>query len=174
MKILAKYNPEYYNRLPLPTQVKKLGKYLEDHLEGVDKTKTRQPPNEYIIYDIIFYTIKAEVRKEIEEHIQQLKELYAPYTIPQEVRKEIEDSERRLQEIKDTIYEMVIYLNITTYGQSIRVDVIQLDEYEQTLGFLRLDSDDLISLPYCKDKIVRYVKKVIEKKYSEYGYEVLV
>lgn len=174
MKILAKTNKndEYYNRLPLPSQVKRLGKYLKDHLDGVYKVK--EPPNEYVIYDTILYTIKEEVRKEIADHVQKLKDLYAPYTMPLEVRKEIDDSEKRLQEIKDTVYDMNIYLNITTYKKYIRVDVIQLDEYEVTLGFLRLEPEELMSLPYCKTKIVKYVKKVVEKKYNNEGYEVLI
>ena len=176
MKIFTKSsgrnNDEYYNRLPLPSQVKRLGKYLKDNLTGV--YKVQEPPNEYIIYTTVLYTIKEEVRKEIEEHIQHLKDLYAPYTIPPEVRKEIEDSEKKLQEIKDTVYDMNIYLNITTYGQYIRVNVIQLDEYEITLGYLRLEPKELISLPYCKDKILNYTKRVIERKYKDDGYEVLI
>ena len=147
MKIYAKkQNDEYYNRLPLPTQVKRLGKYLKDHLEGVYKVK--EPPNEYIVYTTIMYMIKPEVRQAMKQYPTELKG------------------------IEDEVYEMNIYLNITTYGQYIRVNVIKLDEYEQTLGFLRLEPKELISLPYCKDKIVRYVKKVIEKHYE--NYEVLI
>ena len=173
MKILAKtQNDEYYNRLPLPSQIKRLGKYLKDNLSGV--YKVQEPPNEYIIYTTVLYTIKEEVRKEIADHIQQLIDLYAPYTMPPEVRKEIEDGEKILKEASDTVYDMDIYLNITTYGQYIRVNVIQLDQYERTLGYMRLEPKELISLPFCKDKIVRYVKKVIEKKYKDDGYEVLI
>lgn len=150
MKIFAKQkfnnNDEYYNRLPLPSQVKRLGKFLKEHLTGVYKVK--EPPNEYIVYTTIMYMIKPEVRKAMKQYPTELKG------------------------IEDEVYEMNIYLNITTYGQYIRVNVIKLDEYEQTLGFLRLEPKELISLPYCKDKIVRYVKKVIEKHYE--NYEVLI
>jgi len=147
MKIYAKkQNDEYYNRLPLPSQVKRLGKYLKDHLEGVYKVK--EPPNEYIVYTTILYQIDPEVRKAMKRY-------------PDE-----------LHGIEENIYEMNIYLNITTYVKYIRVNVIQLDEYEKTLGYLRLEPKDLISLPYCKEKIVKYVKKVIEKHYE--GYEVLI
>ena len=151
MKIYAKSNgknDEYYNRLPLPTQVKRLGKYLKDNLTGV--YKVQEPPNEYIIYTTILYQIDPEVRKMLKKY-------------PKEFQGKEED-----------IYEMNIYLNITTYGQYIRVNVIRLDEYEQTLGFLRLEPKELVSLPFCKDKIVRYVKKVIERKYKDDGYEVLI
>ena len=149
MKIYAKTqsnNDEYYNRLPLPSQVKRLGKYLKDNLNGVYKVV--EPPNEYVIYSTILYQIDPEVRKAMKRYKEEL------------------------HGIEENVYEMNIYYNITTYGKYIRVDVIQLDEYEITLGFLRLEPKDLISLPYCKQKIVNYCKKRIEKKYE--GYEVLI
>lgn len=150
MKIYAKTNPrdEYHNRLSLPTQVKRLGKYLKDNLTGVYKVE--EPPNEYIIYTTILYQIDPEVRKMLKKY-------------PKEFQGKEED-----------IYEMNIYLNITTYGQYVRVNVIQLDKYELTLGHLRLEPKELMSLPYCKDKIVNYVKRVIERKYKDDGYEVLI
>jgi hypothetical protein len=40
------------------------------------------------------------------------------------------------------------------------------------LGYLRLEPKDLMSLPYCKEKILAYTKKVIEKHYEDY--EVLI
>lgn len=151
MKILAKakfsQNDEYYNRLPLPSQVKRLGKYLKDNLTGVYKVK--EPPNEYVIYTTILYQIDPEVRKMMKRYPTELKG------------------------IEEEIYEMNIYFNITTYsGKYIRVNIIQLDEYEITLGFLRLDRVDLMSLPDCKKKLLAYTKKVIEKRYE--GYEVLI
>lgn len=150
MKIYAKKqvnnNDEYYNRLPLPSQVKRLGKYLKHNLTGVYKVV--EPPNEYVIYSTILYQIDPEVRKAMKRYKEEL------------------------HGIEENVYEMNIYYNITTYGKYIRVDVIQLDEYEITLGYLRLEPKDLISLPYCKQKIVSYAKKVIERKYE--GYEVLI
>ena len=92
--------------------------------------------------------------------------------IKPEVRQAMKQYPTELKGIEDEVYEMNIYLNITTYGQYIRVNVIKLDEYEQTLGYMRLEPKELISLPYCKDKIVKYVKKVIEKHYE--NYEVLI
>lgn len=151
MKILAKAkfnnNDEYYNRLPLPSQVKRLGKYLKDNLTGV--YKVAEPPNEYVIYTTILYQIDPEVRKMMKRYPVELKG------------------------IEEDIYEMNIYFNITTYaGKYIRVNIIQLDEYEITLGFLRLDKLDLMSLPACKKKLLEYTKQRIEKKYE--GYEVLI
>lgn len=149
MKIYAKQkfnNEEYYNQLAKPTQVKRLGKYLKDNLTGV--FKVTEPPNEYIIYTTILYQIKPEVRKALKRY------------------------QKEFQGKEEDIYEMNIYLNLTTYKQFIRINVIELDENEQTLGYMRLSQQDLMSLPYCKTKIMEFVKKVIEKKYEDY--EVLI
>ena len=150
MKILAKKkfgnNEEYYNRLPLPSQVKRLGKFLAKNLTGVYKVE--EPPNQYVIYSTILYQIKPEVRKAMKQY------------------------QKEFHGIEETVYETNIYYNITTYQQYIRVNVIQLDENEQTLGYLRLEPKELMSLPFCKQKILEYTKKVIEKKYSDY--EVLI
>lgn len=149
MKIYAKQrfnNEEYYNQLAKPTQVKRLGKYLKDNLSGV--FKVQEPPNEYIIYTTILYQIKPEVRKALKRY------------------------QKEFQGKEEDVYEMDIYLNLTTYKQFIRINVIELDENEQTLGYMRLSQQDLMSLPYCKTKIMEYVKKVIEKKYE--NYEVLI
>ena len=151
MKILAKQkfdnNEEYYNRLPLPSQVKRLGKFLKNNLSGVEKVV--EPPNEYNIYTTILYQVDPAVRKAMKRY------------------------QKEFNGIEEEVYEMPIYFSITTYGgKYIRVNVIQLDEYEITLGFLRLDRMDLMSLPNCKKKILEYTKKVIEKHYD--GYEVLI
>jgi hypothetical protein len=150
MKILAKQKfdgrEEYYNQLAKPSQVKRLGKYLKDNLTGV--FKVTEPPNEYIIYTTILYQIDPEVRKALKKY------------------------QKEFQGKEEDIYEMNIYLNLTTYKQFIRINVIELDENEQTLGYMRLSQEDLMSLPYCKTKIMEYVKKVIEKKYEDY--EVLI
>ena len=149
MKILAKTkfgkNDEYYNRLPLPSKVKRLGKYLKDHLAGVYNIK--EPPNEYIIYDTILYQIKKSLRQEMKKYPE-------------------------LEGIEEKIYEKNYYFNITTYSQYIRINVIQLDENEKTVGYLRLDQKDLISLPYCKKKLLNYVRRVIGKEHQ--GYDILL
>lgn len=149
MKIYMKQNidkDEYYNKLPLPSQVKRLGKFLKDNLTGVYKVQER--PNEYIIYTTILYQVDPELRKAMKRY------------------------DKEFHGIEEDIYEMNIYFNVTTYSKYIRVNIIQLDEYEVTLGYLRFEPKDLISLPYCKQKLLAYTKKVIEKKYD--GYEVLI
>lgn len=152
MKIYAKTKQhldgreEYYNRLPLPSQIKRLGKYLKENLSGV--YKVQEPPNEYIIYTTIMYQIPLELRKQMKEY------------------------NKELNGIEEDIYEANIYFNITTYGKYIRVNVILLDKYEVTLGYLRFEPKDLISLPDCKKKLVDFTYKKIENYFKKY--EVLI
>jgi len=150
MKIFAKKkfnnNDEYYNRLPLPSQVKRLGKYLKDNLSGVYKVK--EPPNEYVIYATILYQIPLELRKQMREYNAELKG------------------------VEEDIYEANVYFNITTYSKYIRVNVILLNKYEVLLGYLRFEPEDLISLPYCKKKLVDFTYKKIGEYFKKY--EVLI
>ncbi len=160
MKIFAKSkhkydgSEEYYNRLPKASQVRRLGDYLAKNkdknlrLTGVYMVK--EPPNQYLIYTTIMYQIDPEVRKMLKRY------------------------QKEFQGKEEDIYEMNILINITTYEQYIRIYFVTLDEYETNLGYMRLSPEELMSLPYCKDKIQKFIKTKIEKKYADEGYEVLI
>ena len=157
MKILAKTKQhfdgreEYYNRLPLPSQVKRLGDYLgkKKATKFTGVYDVQEPPNQYIIYMTIMYQVPLELRKEMRKY------------------------KSKFNGIEEDVYMQDIYLNITTYsGKYIRVNVIALDEYEKTLGYLRLDSMDLMSLPACKVKVQEFITDKIKKEYD--AYEVMV
>ncbi len=152
MKILAKTQhfdgrEEYYNRLPLPSQVKRLGDYLGKNKETrfMDVYKIEQPPNQYVIYMTIMYQVPEHIRKSLK-----------PYKTVFEGKEE-------------EVFLQKIYLNITTYsGKYIRVNVIALNEYEKTLGFLRLDKLDLMDLPHCKELVRNYIEDKIKAEYDAY------
>lgn len=154
MKIYAKTKQhfdgreEYYNRLPLPSQVKRLGDFLRrrENLSGVYDVK--QPPNEYIIKTTLMYQLPPDLRKKMKEY------------------------NKELHGIEEDIYEANVYFNITTYAQYIRVNIILLDDKEETLGYLRFEPKDLMSLPACKEKLLRFTKKKIFDYFSKY--EVLI
>lgn len=157
MKILLAKKPhfdgreEYHNKLPLPSQVKRLGDYLgkKKDTKFMGVYKIQEPPNQYVIYMTIMYQVPLELRKQMKKY-----------------KKEFNGKE-------EDIYMQDIYLNITTYsGKYIRVNVITLDEYEKTLGYLRLDQTDLISLPACKVKVQEFIIDKIKKEYD--AYEVMV
>ena len=95
------------------------------------------------------------------------------YQVPIELRKEMRKYKKEFGGKEEDVYMQDIYLNITTYsGKYIRVNVITLDEYEKTLGYLRLDRTDLISLPACKLKVQEFITDKIKKEYD--AYEVMV
>ena len=148
MKILAKKkfnnNDEYYNRLPMPSQVKRLGDFLKrkENLIGVYDVK--QPPNEYIIRTTILYQLPPELRKQMKQYAD------------------------KLHGIEEDVYTANVYISITTYSQYIRLNVILLNDGEETLGFLRLDRVDLMSLPACKQKLLDFIYKKIIKKFERF------
>ena len=152
MKILAKTKrhydgtEEFNNQLAKPSQVKRLGEYI-----GVDK-RTRFMD----VYKTKFFNNVYEVYINI------------MYQVPLELRREMRKYKVEFQGKEEDIYMQKIYINITTYKQYIRVYFVQLDENEETLGFLRLDQEDLVSLPMCKKKIKDFIIKKIEKKYDAY------
>lgn len=148
MKIFAKGNSQYNSKMPLPSMVIELGKYLAKNLAGAKVPKRQPIMNAFVVYTTILYMIPEGLRREMSQYSE------------------------NLHNIEQDIYEMDIYFKIATYRQYIGVGIIQLDENERTLGFLRLEPDELQSLPYCKDKILRYTKKSIEKAYNKY--EVLI
>lgn len=149
MKILAKTkfnsNDEYYNRLPLPSQVKRLGEYLRKRKDKITEVyKVEQPPNQYAIYMTIMYQIPLELRQKMRKYANEL------------------------HGIEEDVYTANVYINITTYKQYIRMNVILLNDGEETLGFLRLDRMDLMSLPDCKQKLLDYIYEKILKKFKDY------
>ena len=140
---------EYYNQLPLPSQVIRLGDYLKNNLGEVYQTE--REGNTYAVYAKIFYMIEPEARKVIKKY------------------------DKEFQGKEQEIYEMPICFHIATYnGKFIRVNIIQLDNYEMTIDFIKFDRTDLMSLPDCKIKIMEKAKKKIEALYKEDGYEVLI
>ena len=91
--------------------------------------------------------------------------LHGPYL----KRKELKKYRKEFNGKEEDVYMQDIYLNITTYGgKYIRVNVIALNEYEKTLGFLRLDKLDLMSLPECKRKVREYIEDKIKAEYDAY------
>ena len=68
------------------------------------------------------------------------------------------------------IKEMNININITTYQNKVRVNVIEMDEFERTLGYMLYPSEKLVDLPLAMKLIWNTVIKKIEKAYAEYEF----
>lgn len=68
------------------------------------------------------------------------------------------------------VHEMIINLSITTYQDKIRINIIEQDEYERTLGHLIYHTDFLSDLKSAKSIIFKNVCKCISKHYSDYHF----
>lgn len=163
MKIYAKKkhhfdgSEEYYNRLPMPSQVIRLGDYLK---KAKDKGTGR---SKFMVYR----TERSSASQGYDLYITIM------YQIPLELRKQMREYGEQLHGVEEDIYTADILLSIAAYNnQFIRLNVILLNEGKETLGFLRLDRTDLMSLPDCKQKLVDFIYKKLLKKFSKFDVEI--
>lgn len=83
------------------------------------------------------------------------------YQIPEENRTTGED---------DEVHELPIDLNITTYEDKIRVNIIVQDEYEKTIGTKTFSYDKLDDLEKLRQTVLSFVEKKVTKEYQEYDF----
>ena len=155
MKILlsqkSKKNDEYYNRLPPATMVKRIGDYLVNNL--VDARKLREEPNRYELVFDMMHMLPEDLRKQMKEY-QQITSDFDP----------------------DIIYIDNLYVSIVTYSNSIWAYMTvnhSTDKHlgadpEKTIGTIKFKPEDLISLPYCKDRILNYMVKKVKREFKKY------
>lgn len=72
--------------------------------------------------------------------------------------------------VEDDVSEMVIDLNITTYQNKIRVNVIELSPEERTLGYDLYLPEDAADLPTIQHTILNKVIRRVSKAYQEYNF----
>lgn len=155
MKILlttkSKKNDEYYNRLPPATMVKRIGDYLVNNL--VDARKLGEQPNRYELVFDMMHMLPEDLRKQMKE----FKEITTDFD-------------------PDIIYIDNLYISIVTYSNSIWAYMTvnhSSDPHinagsEKTIGTMKFSPNDLISLPYCKDKLVNYMVKKVQREFKKY------
>lgn len=83
------------------------------------------------------------------------------YQIPEENRTTAEE---------DEVHELPIDLNITTYQDKIRVNIIVQDEYEKTIGTKTFSYDKLDDLEKLRQTVLSFVEKKVTKEYQEYDF----
>ena len=66
------------------------------------------------------------------------------------------------------VKEMTVNINITTYQNKIRVNVIEITPEERTIGYDLFTPDKLQNLEEAKDLIFNRVVKRISKAYENY------
>lgn len=68
------------------------------------------------------------------------------------------------------VHEMTLDLNITTYQNKVRVNILETDENERTLGHNVYSPEVLENLQSARDIIYKNVVKHVSKAYAEYDF----
>ena len=83
------------------------------------------------------------------------------YQIPSEYLTESEKEDVDVQ-------ELTINLNVTTYDDKLRVNIIVEDEYEKTIGTKTFSFAKLDNLEWLRLEILKFIRKKLEKEYEDY------
>lgn len=68
------------------------------------------------------------------------------------------------------MHEMVINLNLTTYDNKVRLNILEVDPNEKTLGYATYSPESLSDLKKAEDTILRNVKFRLSRAYREYEF----
>lgn len=135
------------SKLPQLSQtVNSIGKYLYKNLSGAIKFK--KSSNMFDLWTIVLYQIPHELIKK--------------YNITEDKYKEV--------------YEMVININITTYGTKLRVNLIEESPDEYTVGSMTINVEKMKNknpqayFDDIMDAIVDYLIRRLEKRYEDYDF----
>lgn len=86
-----------------------------------------------------------------------------------EVPKDIIDG-YNLDESYDELYEMKININLTTYQNKLRINFIELDPEEATIGHKTYNLDRYKDYYELRDNIVNYLLACLDKRYEGYDF----
>lgn len=70
----------------------------------------------------------------------------------------------------DSIHEMVLDINITTYQNKIRVNIIEVSPYERTIGFDLFDTNTLLNITDMCKKVYNKIITRVSKAYQDYDF----
>lgn len=122
-------------------KVNKIAKYIKKHIEGAYKLTFS--PMTADVYVTIYYQIPDEVIKTVEKYNQT---------------------------IDSSMHQMDIDINITSYQNKIRINVIRMDDNEKTLGHFVIKPEDTEDLNAVLAAIKQKVSSFIEKEYQDYDF----
>ena len=71
-------------------------------------------------------------------------------------------------DVYSDMYEMKIQINITTYQNKIRVNLIEVSPDEQTLDYSLYNEEICQDLELLKKKVINRIQKVLHKWFDEY------
>lgn len=124
-------------KIPVNQQVNRLGRWLNQNLDGVYKFKIGV--NTCDIYLVVYYQY--------------------------EMMGERPGDPKRMSDL----YEMKLNINITTYSNKIRVNLIELSPEERTLGHFVINDDLAQDIAVCRKYVLEKVQSILHKVFE--GYE---
>lgn len=127
-------------KLQAGQQVNRIGKYLYKHIDGAFNIK--YSGNTCDVYMLILYQIPPE--------------FLSKYKITEDKYKEC--------------YEMTININITTYQNKIRINLIEVTPEEKTIGFDVYLPEEVEDLQKAFNRIYSRTCKRIEKEFKDYEF----
>jgi len=131
----------FSNKQQTPSQkVNTLGKYLYKNLAGAYDFK--KSSNMFDVYTVVLYQIPYEIIKK--------------YDLQEDKYKEV--------------HEMEINISITTYGNKIRVNFIELTPEEVTLGHHAYDLEKYKNYKDLRDAIYWFLCDRLSKRYEDYDF----
>ena len=68
------------------------------------------------------------------------------------------------------VQEMILNINITTYQNKIRVNIIEVTPKERTIGFDLYTSEEMMNLQEASKKIYQKILKRVSKAYEDFDF----
>lgn len=166
---------------PQPSQsVNKLGKYLYKNLDGAFKLDIS--PNTADVYVTVLYQVIIQPKMTPEQAMEVINH-YKQYKRVQKSPRDTEAFELALESLKlaaaieagrPEVYpetqEMTLDLNITTYANKIRINIIEMEPDEKTISFDTYEAFRFADPEVAKVVIERLVRRRISKEFEEYEF----
>lgn len=123
--------------------INKLGKYIYKNLDGAYNIK--YSPNTCDIDIVVLYEIPRGILQKYAEE---------------------------MKNVDDSVKEMNININLTTYNNKIRMNLIILDELERTIGQKVYPMDKLLelSMKSRKDLIMKDIFNLLSREFEDYEF----
>jgi len=123
-------------------KVNAIAKYIKKHIDGAYKLSFS--PMTADVYITIYYDIPSEAKEVMKKYGAEPKQ--------------------------KGVESMDIDINITSYQNKVRINVIRMDDNEKTLGQLILKPEDIKDLYDVVENIKDKVSSFIEKEYADYDF----
>lgn len=73
-------------------------------------------------------------------------------------------------QVGDDVRQMDLNINITTYSKNIRINLIEMTDFEKTLSSKTWKATQLEDLTKAKEIVYNWICSCISKEYSEYDF----